>query len=80
MPYIRQEHRSRVLNTGPENPGELNYFITHCVWSYLKQRGRTYANFNEVMGVLECVKLELYRRKIADYEDEKKTVNGDVYY
>jgi len=32
-----------------------------------------------VIGVLESVKMELYRRKIADYEDEKCEENGDVY-
>jgi hypothetical protein len=30
------------------------------------------------MGVLESAKLELYRRKIAPYEDDKIAENGDV--
>ena len=34
---------------------------------------------NEAIGVLECAKLELYQRVIADYENEKMRVNGDVY-
>jgi hypothetical protein len=38
-----------------------------------------YDNFNEVIGVLECMKLELYRRMIAPYEDTKCKENGDVY-
>ena len=38
-----------------------------------------YARFNEMIGVLECCKLELYRRVISNYEDKKMRQNGDVY-
>jgi hypothetical protein len=38
-----------------------------------------YAEINEVVGVLECCKLELYRRLAAPYEDTKIKENGDVY-
>jgi len=31
------------------------------------------------VGVLECAKLELYRRIAAPYEDEKIVETGDVY-
>jgi hypothetical protein len=34
---------------------------------------------NEAIGVLECAKLELYRRVAAPYEDEKIAESGDVY-
>lgn len=30
-------------------------------------------------GALECTKLELYRRRVADYEDQKIADNGDAY-
>ena len=32
-----------------------------------------------LIGVLECAKLELYRRVAAPYEDDKIDENGDVY-
>ena len=38
-----------------------------------------YEWINEVIGVLECAKLELYRRVAAPYEDDKRLQNGDVY-
>lgn len=38
-----------------------------------------YAHYNEAMGVLECVKQEIYRRLIAPYEQEKCKANGDVF-
>jgi len=60
------------------NPGNLNYTITKLLNAWL---GHTpnYAKYNEVIGVLECAKLELYRRKISEYEDQKCLNNGDVY-
>jgi len=39
----------------------------------------TYSLLNEVMGVLECCKQEFYRRPVADYENKKLDLNGDVY-
>jgi len=38
-----------------------------------------YRNINELVGVFECAKLELYRRVASPYEDEKIQSNGDVY-
>ena len=38
-----------------------------------------YALYNAVIGVLECAKMELYRRQISPYEDRKIAENGDVY-
>jgi hypothetical protein len=60
------------------NPGNLNYTITKIINAWL---GHTpnYAKYNEVIGVLECAKLELYRRKVSEYEDQKCRENGDVY-
>jgi hypothetical protein len=45
----------------------------------LKTNGMSYQNINELIGVLECAKLELYRRVASPYEDEKIQSNGDVY-
>lgn len=85
MPYVHSEARSRLAaGEAPRNAGELNYAVTRLVDAYLLGRGREagrvrYAHLNEVMGVLECAKLELYRRVAAPYEDEKQAESGDVY-
>jgi len=51
-----------------------------AIRSVAKDEGRVrYAHLNEVVGVLECAKLELYRRVVAPYEDQKMTESGDVY-
>lgn len=78
MPYIKQEDREEAP-VAPTTPGELNYVITLRVDEYLRGKGVSYTSLNEVIGVLECAKLELYRRIAAPYEDQKKHDNGDVY-
>lgn len=80
MPYVTKNDRIRLDNGGDaQTPGELNYAITKTVDAYLNQTPRNYASFNEAIGVLECAKLELYRRVVAQYEDTKIAENGDVY-
>lgn len=61
-------------------PGDLNFAITSLIQFYLREvTGHNYAAYNTVIGALECVKLELYRRQVSLYEDQKIKENGDVY-
>ena len=93
MPYIPQADRARfdgpadrivqVLSELPEEalPGALNYAITRIAWQLCGHGGRgrrRYARMNAVIGSLECAKLELYRRIVAPYEEEKIASAGDV--
>jgi len=81
MPYIKPEDRKKLAyrdNQRPETAGELNYLITTMILKYVKDKGVCYQSYNDVMGVLEGAKLELYRRSIAPYETEKAIQNGDV--
>lgn len=88
MPYIQQYRRPEydealeslkaVFKHGDWEPGDLNYTLTSFILSVLGPNPN-YTAYNEVIGVLESVKLELYRRHIAPYEDYKKDENGDVY-
>lgn len=91
MPYIAQEkrdhldpHITSLINAlrelesdDPANThsGNLNYVITRLLRASYARR---YADINEAIGVLECAKLELYRRLAAPYEDQKAFENGDV--
>lgn len=86
MPYIKPEPRAYfepllagISENLPSDAGELNFLLTSICDLYLKQKGVKYANLNEVVGVLECAKLEFYRRIAAPYEDGKIAENGDVY-
>lgn len=85
MPYIKSDQRDSILECPLgemtfDGPGELNYAITILCNQYLKQAGVNYSNLNAVHGVLDCASRELYRRVTVPYEDDKKDINGDVYY
>lgn len=88
MPYIAKEIRKcydkrlETLFKGMPigmNPGDLNYILTKIVQKYVELNNLNYGSINDVVGVLECAKLELYRRLAAPYENKKKKRNGDVY-
>lgn len=85
MPYISKLDRVKfekvlsVLGKLPYLPiGELNYLITSIIDQQIGSKPN-YQKYNDMIGVLECIKLELYRRQTAPYEDYKKNNNGDVY-
>jgi hypothetical protein len=82
MPYIKSANRvafdaeimALVVKITCE--GDANYVITRVIAG--ATRTRNYANINAAIGVLECAKLELYRRLAAPYEDRKIGENTDV--
>lgn len=78
MPYIKNDMRE-FASMAPATDGELNFSITRICDNYLKTYGLSYHHINEVIGALECAKLEMYRRIAAPYEDKKCAENGDVY-
>ena len=84
MPYIKQKDRKRldqhINEVAPKihTAGELNYFITSIIHNIVNERGECYALYNEMVGVLECAKMELYRRRITDYENKAIDRNGDL--
>tara|TARA_R110000824_G_scaffold5793_7_gene26660 strand:+ start:8168 stop:8449 length:282 start_codon:yes stop_codon:yes gene_type:complete len=89
MPYIEKKDRLTLdysieslairISTYDEIAGRFNYSISRMIDIILGQRGLNYANVNEIVGALECIKLELYRRIASPYEDKKIEENGDVY-
>lgn len=86
MPYIKKAARAEIDPALYEiktiltraTSGDVNYLVTSLLLSWLGTSPR-YQDFNNAIGVLECAKLELYRRMIAPYEDVKIAENGDVY-
>jgi len=81
MPYIKKETRdSFEIGTGKiDSPGDLNYILTRVCLEYIDNKGTNYQIYNDVIGALECCKLEMYRRAVSPYEDQKIQINGDVY-
>ena len=87
MPYIKPEQRKKFEEVLEyldrfiriENCGELNYLLTKVILIYLNQKGERYQTYNDIIGVLECIKQELYRKKIAEYENLKENQNGTIF-
>jgi len=85
MPYIKIEDRRRLnrllegFEDAIQEPGELTYVITIIIMKYLYERPRNFTVLNEIIGVLDNVKNEFYRRVVAPYEDQKIRENGDVF-
>ena len=92
MPYIRPSERAEIdghvfdLAVVIDTTGDLNYAMSTLIDALFEDTGHqttwpvNYDSFNSVLGVLEAVKMELYRRVIAPYEDEKKKLNGEVFH
>ena len=62
-----------------DGPGELNYILTRIINLYVEHRGLSYQTINDIVGSLECAKLEFVRRVVNPYENAKMAENGDVY-
>lgn len=90
MPYIKPESRQKYKEsifsaqsvlTFEDNKtfdvGELNYFISSVIW-YLFDNNPRYKTANDLIGVLEGVKQEFYRRKVSELENKKILENGDI--
>jgi hypothetical protein len=92
MPYIKQNFRDELIplidalsqkiteinkaNPSQTRDGLLNFAVTE-VMNQTFPNAR-YTDFNEIIGFLECCKLEYYRKKIGPYEDLKENENGPV--
>jgi len=85
MPYIEKENRQlydvkidNMVDQLDGRPiGEINYVFSRIIWK-LFNKNCSYTFGNSLMGMLLCVAQEFYRRKLAKYEDEKITENGDL--
>ena len=87
MPYVKQYKRNKyekilqelvkILKALPpeEIDGELNYVVSKILREIYPLR---YFHINKAIGVLECIKLEYYRRVAAPYEDLKIEETGDI--
>lgn len=85
MPYIPTSQKEEIdkgliaLNLSEiKDSGGLNYAIHQIVSRYISQNKESYQTYNDIIGALECAKMELYRRLISDYEDKKILLNKDV--
>jgi len=82
MPYLTEKDQLGLIIEPPKmatKPGHLNFIFTVFSNWYIHTKGESYQTYNDIIGALEGAKLEVYRRKIAAYENKKIKTNGDVY-
>jgi hypothetical protein len=94
MPYIKEEQRSlleepirsliqRVISIDDEDEyeGVCNYIVTTLLNEIMiPPTGPRYRYVNRIMGILECVKAEFYRRLASSYEQGAIIKNGDLRF
>ena len=84
MPYIPQSDRGVLDETVAQlaaeirTAGEANYAITRLIHRLIRRKELCYHTLQDAVGLLECVKLELYRAVASPYEDMKRVANGPV--
>jgi hypothetical protein len=82
MPYIKEDEREKYDNivnlilelSGNEITGKLNYIL----YKLAKEYCIIYEDYRNFIGELESAKLEIYRRLVARYENQKIKENGDI--
>lgn len=90
MPYIKQETRDeldKIIRDLVLKIDDVSYrhnttasgILNYCIFKICElSHEEKYADYNAMIGMMECCKLELYRRLLAPYEDKKIKENGDV--
>jgi len=94
MPYVKAVQRdlvddevNQMIRDIADRPGLLAYAVTRLSLGFVAEtsaldvdgpRGPNFEDYAKAIGVLEAVKLELYRQRVAPYEDIKKDENGAV--
>jgi hypothetical protein len=91
MPYIKQEERKKVDNLIDEitkvlkgsepndRKGMLNYVFTRIACGAFDiPKDIRYWKINDIVGTLECIKMEFYERIAKKFELTKIDINGDV--
>jgi len=80
VPYIKDREFFQQWADGiaTDNPGILNFVITRICHNYITDNKLCYRTLNEVIGVLESAKMELYRQVVGPYESKKKSLNGNI--
>jgi len=85
MPYLPTSQKEKIdrgliaLNLSElKDSGDLNYAIHQIISQYISKNKKSYQTYNDIIGALECAKMEIYRRKVSAYEEIKILQNGDV--
>jgi len=87
MPYCPQDKRELYMDAVDHferfhatkaTAGEMTFFITALIHSWIKKQNFCYCTLCIAMGILFCTAFELYRVVIGPYESKKRIENGGV--
>ena len=89
MPFIDQASRAlyapgikaitdRIPEDSRHAKGDLTYIITEILHQHFGESLR-YTDHADIIGILECAKLEFYVGRTHEYEKKKKLEHGDLY-
>jgi len=92
MPYIKEEHRKLldpIINdlkrdivniTLDDESVNLECVINYTLTKLLSMMysAKTYDEINDVIGMLECCKLEYYRKVAATINDQSEYDQGEI--
>ena len=80
-PSIDELVRSLAGQPPQKRKGHDNYVVTQILrraWGVNEAANESYSSYADLIGTLECAKLELYRRWVAAYEDGAISRHGDL--
>jgi len=91
LPYLKYNDKEKVTDNGglelknyysklsaQDFAGNLNYLNFWLIKNWIKENGKKYWIFALFVGTLVCCVLEVYRKLVAPYEEEKIKDSGDV--
>ena len=78
MPYINEDLKERA-RVAPESCGELTFAIQQMLKEYVGRQTECYDVYAECIAALHGAELDLWDRKLRDYEHAKCEQNGDVW-
>lgn len=83
MPFLSPMQKAEVNEKMKEgrclNEGELTYVLTKLIVTNWHSGEGNYAALCQIIGALECTKMQFFKEIVVPYEEKKKQLNGDVY-
>jgi len=80
MPYINHEVDIEATCYEWNGVGVLNCAISLVLSNYIKAQGLSYSTINDIVGALDCAKMEFYRKVAVPYEERKEADSVYTYH
>lgn len=81
MPYTERDARDPyddIRSIVPSTPGDLTYCVTVLVANFVNHYGMSFDTLSRAEGAISLGMREFFKRVGSEYEDRKRTRNGDL--